>query len=158
MKRWTGLILTLILTTTVMSQSFDTPERALKEHEDAFRARDVERFLSSIDFRQEAVELLSSRNTADSSPTDAEIIEVAASRKEVLRKSLQKFQFKDRMLDHCDTLQTVRESEVEVRFILSCRLKDGGAFFSVRVMYDSTNWHVVRGERRREISINLPGA
>ena len=146
--RLLATILTAALTfasLSAMAQHYETPEVALTEHIAAYKARDVERFLASLDFQQEAIEKLSKRTGATLEPSQAEVQERATALLEELREHFVKFGFRAATLDNCQIATKFQDTESQVRIVLSCSNSRGSATFPVRIRHLAQGWRIVRG-------------
>jgi hypothetical protein len=143
MSRARASILCAVIATLSMAgdaQVLPSPEAAFEAYERARLRNDVPGYLATISFRQEALELL--RRTGNE-PTEGAIAGIAAKREAELRKHLETRGFtKD---GDCELVTKLRDSEEQVRFILSCKDASGATFFPVRVMHSPDGWLVVRG-------------
>jgi hypothetical protein len=128
-----------------MPQYHDTPEEALAEHVAAYKARDVERFISSLDFNYEAEEQLRKVAGKTHQPAEDQIHERANVLVAELRDHFAKFGFRAATLDNCSTVTKFQDSESQVRIILSCRDSRGSTTFPVRVLRFKQGWRIVRG-------------
>lgn len=128
------------LSLSVNAQAFPNPEGAFEAYERARTAKDIHGFLSTISFRQEALEAL---RRDGKEPTEAVIAELAAKRESELRSHLEARGFIN--YGACEVARTFHDSERQVRFILFCRDGTGSMFFPVRVMQFTDGWLVVRG-------------
>ena len=128
-----------------MAQVHETPEAALAEYVAAYKARDVERFIASIDFMQEAKEQLSRAKSPSGEPTEVQVQEKADLLVNELRAHFAKFGFRAGSLDNCRTVTKFQDSETQVRIVLSCSDSHGATTFPVRVLQLQPGWRVVRG-------------
>ncbi len=128
-----------------MAQHYESPETALSEYVAAYKARDVERFISSIDFDYEAEEQLRRAGGKQQEPTESQVHEKATSLAKELREHFAKFGFRAATLDNCKSVATFQDSESQVRIILSCSDSHGASTFPVRVVRFKQGWRVVRG-------------
>ena len=126
------------------AQDFSTPEAAFREHQQAFVSRDVQRFLATIEFRQEAIEELQRTSKERSAPPEAAIAELAAMREAALRGHLESRGFMPATLDACEVITKWQDSDNLVRFPVNCRVPNGSTTFSVRLMRFPQGWRVVR--------------
>ena len=136
---------TVAVTMSASAQDFSTPEAAFREHQQAFASRDVQRFLATIEFRQEAIEQLQRASKANSTPSEAAIAEVAATREAELRGHLENRGFRPATLDACEVIAKWQDSDNQVRFPLTCKVPNGSNTFPVRLMRFPHGWRVVRG-------------
>jgi hypothetical protein len=130
---------------TAMAQHHPTPEDALSEHVAAYKARDVERFLSSVDFVREAEEQLLKVAGTEQPPTEVQIQGKADALVKELREHFAKFGFRAATLDNCKTVTKFQDSDSQVRIILSCSDSRGSTTFPVRVLRFKQGWRIVRG-------------
>lgn len=145
LSRLLALLSAILFAMPAKGQSFLTPESALAEHQAAYKARDIDRFLASIDFIQEAKEALAASANGNEIPSDPEVSVLAEKRKMGLRQHLGKFQFKAATFDDCEVVTTTHRTETLVRLVLRCNDPHGSTFFPVRVMLQAGQWRVVRG-------------
>ena len=127
-----------------IGQGFGTPEAAFAEHRQASRSRDIQRFLATIEFRQEALELLH-RETGAAGPSDSAVAERAAAREAELKLRLETKGFAPATIDACEIVNKWEDSPDQVRFPVVCNSPSGSASFAVRVMRFAHGWRVVRG-------------
>ncbi len=118
-------------------------EAALNEHQQAWAQKDIARFLASIDFRQEAVELL--HNSGEADPGEASIAATAAERESQLRKVLETRGFIATDIGSAKVIRKLQDAENQVRFILSCRSARGASLLTIRLMRFARGWRIVRG-------------
>jgi len=138
-------VVTFIVPITAMAQHYETPEAALSEHVAAYKARDIERFISSIDFSYEARERLSKVAGKPQEPTEAQIQDKARSLADELREHFAKFGFRAETLDNCKTITKFQDTESQVRIIVSCSDTRGATTFPIRVQRVKDGWRIVRG-------------
>ena len=131
------------LTTSAMAQHYETPEDALAEYVAAYKARDVDRYLAAIDFNREAIEQLSRGKTEQ--PSEAQVQEKSSALASELRAHFAKFGFKAATLDNCQTVTKFKDTETQVRIVLSCSDSRGSTTFPVRLLRLAQGWRVVRG-------------
>jgi hypothetical protein len=125
------------------SSAPSSPEAALSEHQQAWAQKDIARFLASIDFRQEAVELFQHGGEPD--PGEAAIAAAAAERESQLRKVLETRGFIATDIGSGKIVRKLQDSENQVRFMLSCQSASGALLLTIRLMRFDTRWRVVRG-------------
>ena len=135
----------LILSFSAMAQHYQTPEAALAEYVEAYKARDVDRFLAAIDLHQEAIEQLRKGADKINEPSEAQVQERASALANELRTHFAKFGFRAATLDNCKTVTKFHDTESQVRIILSCSDSRGSTTFPVRVLRFAQGWRVVRG-------------
>ena len=128
-----------------MAQRFESPEAALAEHIAAYQARDVPRFLDSIDFDQEAREQLLAKHGAGTHLENSDVHKLAQSLRDGLATHFAKFSFRAGTFDNCRPVTKFQDSESAVRLVLSCNDPRGATVFPVRVLRFSDGWQVVRG-------------
>ena len=138
-------IASLALSLPAMSQHYESPEDALSEYMTAYKARDVPRFLASIDFKQEAKEQLSKGARLKQEPSEVEVLAAAAELETTLKEHFAKFGFKAQTLDNCKIVTKFQDTETQVRIVLSCSDSRGSTTFPVRVLRFLEGWRVVRG-------------
>lgn len=131
------------LSPSAMATQYETPEDALAEYVAAYRARDVDRYLAAIDFNREAVEQLSRGKTEQ--PSEAQVQEKSSALASELRAHFAKFGFKAATLDNCQTVTKFKDTETQVRIVLSCSDSRGSTTFPVRLLRLAQGWRVVRG-------------
>jgi hypothetical protein len=119
------------------------PEAALSEHQHAWAQKDIARFLATIDFRQEALELL--HNSGEANPGEAAIAATAAERESQLRKVLETRGFIATDIGSGKVLRKLQDSENQVRFVLSCKSTRGASLLTIRLMRFAGAWRIVRG-------------
>lgn len=134
-----------VASTAAIAQSHETPEAALAEYIAAYKARDVDRFIASIDFMQEAKEQLSRAKNPSGAPTEVQVQEKADLLVNELRAHFAKFGFRAGSLDNCRMVTKFQDSETQVRIVLSCSDSRGATTFPVRVLQLQPGWRVVRG-------------
>jgi len=137
----------VLLSTAVQAQDFSTPEAAFREHQAAWAAKNIERFLATISFRQEALEHL--RRT---SPQDAEreqaVRELAMKGEADLRTQLQTKGFVATDLATCEVVTRWQDSADQVRLPLICAgPRRGTVSFPIRLMRLPEGWRIVRPVR-----------
>ena len=120
-----------------------SPEAALAEHQRAWAQKDIARFLGTIDFRQEAIELFEHGGEAD--PGEAAIAATAAERESQLRKVLETRGFIAADIGSAKVIRKVQDSEDQVRFMLSCRSTAGASLLTIRLVRSTSGWRVARG-------------
>ena len=125
-------------------QYFTTPESALSEYVDAYKARDIERFLAATDFSREAMRQLQAIRGA-ASPSDTEISERSADLKNELREHLSQTRFKSAQFDNCTQVTRFQDSESQVRIILDCKAPLGSIALPVRIVRFDQGWRVSYG-------------
>lgn len=135
----------LVPSFSTMAQYYKTPEAALHEYVEAYKARDVNRFLAAIDFDQEAIEHLTKGAGKTSEPSGTQVQEKATALASELRAHFAKFGFKAATLDNCKTITKFQDTETQVRIVLSCSDSRGSTTFPVRVLHFPQGWRVVRG-------------
>ena len=128
-----------------MADQHQTPEAALAEHVAAYKARDVDRFISSINLRYEASMQLRKSFGGTREPTDAQVADAANALAAELRNHFAKFAFKAGTFDNCQSVTKFLDSESQVRILLSCSDSNGSTTFPVRIVHTGNGWHVVRG-------------
>lgn len=133
------------LSFSAMAQHYETPEAALAEYVEAYKARDVDRFLAAIDFNQEAIEQLSKGADKANEASEVQVQERASALATELRAHFSKFGFKAATLDNCKTVTKFQDTESQVRIILSCSDARGSTTFPIRVLRSTQGWRVVRG-------------
>jgi len=138
-------VATVTVSLTAMAQHYESPEAALSEYVAAYKARDVERFISSIDFNYEAEELLRRVAGKTQEPTEPQVQEKANALVNELREHFAKLGFRAATLDNCKSITKFQESESQVRIILSCSDSRGTTTFPVRVHRFKHGWRIVRG-------------
>jgi hypothetical protein len=131
------------LSPSAMAQQYETPEDALAEYVAAYKARDVDRYLAAIDFNREAIEQLSRGKTER--PSEAQVQEKSSALAGELRAHFAKFGFKAATLDNCQTVTKFKDTETQVRIVLSCSDPRGSTTFPVRLLRLAQGWRVVRG-------------
>jgi hypothetical protein len=127
-----------------MAQHYETPEAALEAYIDAYKARDVDRFIAAIDVLHEARENLRRRLGSTAEPLAADVQQRASAIEMELREHFAKFGFKAGSLDNCKTVTKFQDTESQVRIVLSCSDPRGSTVFPVRVLRFAQGWRVVR--------------
>ena len=125
-------------------QYFTTPESALSEYVDAYKARDIERFLAATDFSREAMRQLHAIHGA-ASPSENEISEKSADLKNELREHLSQTRFRPAQFDNCTQVTKFQDSDSEVRIILDCSAPLGSIALPVRIVRFDQGWRVSYG-------------
>jgi hypothetical protein len=134
----------LLIVRNAIAGDFSTPEAALHEHQAAWAHRDINLFLSTISFKQEAVEILQGTAPKDAAPGDTEVNQLAARRENNLKEQLTRDGFKPDYLPTCKIIVKQQVSETIVKFPLSCSMSHGYIFFSIRLVHVDDGWRVVR--------------
>ena len=133
------------LSSSAMAQQYETPEDALAEYVAAYKARDVERYLAAIDFNREAMEQLSRGTSKAEQPSEAQVQDKASALAGELRAHFAKFGFRAATLDNCQTVTKFKDTETQVRIVLSCSDSRRSTTFPVRLLRLAQGWRVVRG-------------
>ena len=121
-----------------------TPEAALAEYINAFKARDVERFLAATDFTNEAIREIQS-GAPRAQPTVEEIQEKSDSIRSDLREHFSKFGFKPATFDDCTQVTKFQDSATQVRILLNCKAPLGSLALPVRIALFESGWRVTYG-------------
>ena len=143
------LVFALVLSTVTrpaQASDFSTPEAALHEHQVAWANRDIDRFLFTISFRQEAIEALHGKSSTDETLDETAIQALALERQNELRRRLATMGFKPDYLASCKIIKRWPVSEFEVRLPLYCTDRNGSMFFAIRLVRTQDGWRVVRGQ------------
>jgi len=125
-----------------MAQDFTTPEAAFREHQAAWARRNIDDFLSTISFQQEAVETLQKRSP-NASVLQGDINALASEREAQLREMLRTRGFKPDYLPTCKILNKWPLSGSTVRIAVGC--EKGAMAYSMRLVRSVDGWRVVRG-------------
>jgi hypothetical protein len=128
-----------------MAEQHQTPEAALAEHIAAYKARDIDRFISSINLHYEAAEQLRRSLGGTREPTEDQVAKAAKALATELHNHFAKFAFKAGTFDNCRSVTKFQDTDSQVRIVLSCSDSRGSTTFPVRVVRISQGWHVVRG-------------
>ena len=128
-----------------MTQYYADPDAALSEYIEAYKSRDVSRFIAAIDFAYEAKEKLGKRAGQSQEVTESEVQTIADELQNELRAHFVKFGFKAATLDNCKAVTRFKDSDALVRIVLSCSDSRGSSVFPVRVVQFQNGWRVVRG-------------
>jgi hypothetical protein len=128
-----------------IARDLSTPEASFAEYQQAWVHKDVLRFLTVINFQQEAYEKLKARGAEVSGPDDPEVANLATTIEDDLRNLLQTRGFIATDIGSCQIAQKVPLSENEVRFILSCKSPTSALLMPIRLMRFPAGWLVVRG-------------
>jgi hypothetical protein len=143
-SRVAALLFAIAMCGSALGQWSATPEAAFAEYQQASRARDIPRFLASIEFRQEAIEQLR-QDSVQANPPESSVAERAASREAKLRSHLESQGFKPATIDTCEIVNKWQDTPDQVRFPVVCSGPNGSLSFAVRVMRFPHGWRVVRG-------------
>ena len=122
----------------------ETPEAALAEYIDAYKARDIERFLAATDFSREATKAILASDDA-ARPTDAEIQEKSDAIRSDLQKHFVKFGFNSGEFDNCTQVTKFQDAETQVRILLDCKTSLGSMAHPVRITRFQKGWRVTYG-------------
>jgi hypothetical protein len=123
---------------------FSTPEAALHEHQTPWAHRDINQFLSTISFKQEAIEILQAAVPKGAAPSDTEVSQLAAQRENELKERLVRDGFEPDYLPTCKIIAKWQVSETVVRFPLSCSVRHGYLTYAIRLVRVDAGWRVVR--------------
>jgi hypothetical protein len=126
---------------------FSTPAAALHEHQTARVQRNIEHFLSTISFKQEAIEILQATSPKDAVPDESAVQHLAVERENELREHLERDGFKPDYLATCKVITTWHVSDTVVRFPLSCSSGSGSLTFTIRLVRVADGWRVVRNSQ-----------
>lgn len=132
-----------------MASDFSTPEAALHEHQTAWAHGDINQFLSTISFKQEAMEILVATVPKGAVPSDTEVNQLAQQRENKLRERLTRDGFKPDYLPTCKIITKWQLSETIVRFPLSCSVRHGYLTYAIRLVRLDDGWRVVRNNLYR---------
>jgi hypothetical protein len=148
--QWRHSIYILILTPIpeiTAAADFSTPAAAFHEHQSAWAQRNIKCFLTTISFKQEAIELLQAKLPKDAVPDESAVRHLAVERENELRERLERNGFKPDYLATCKVIATWHVSDTVVRLPLSCSSGNGSLTFAVRLLRVADGWRVVRNNQ-----------
>ncbi len=127
------------------SSDWSTPEAAFREHQDAWKSRDIPRFLRTISFRRDAEEQLAKeKKVRVSKLLEADVLGRATLLESELRHRLQSRGFRPDELSSCAIVTKWQDSDDQVRFPLRCDGPGGGdSFWPIRLVLSANGWRVV---------------
>ena len=132
------------LITSAIAADFSTPQLAFQEHQSAWKHRNIDQFVSTISFTQEAIEILHAKAPTDAAPDELAVRTLAAARETELRHRLETDGFRPDDLSTCKIVNTWIVSDTETRLPLACTLDGAYLFRAIRLVRLPQGWRVVR--------------